>query len=334
MLLAFGTKGFGQSTMSLFDKLHGAEDVRITLTYPFDSLYKSNQEEISASISISSKDGVLMKNESMSLNLRGKFRRMKCTMPPLLLNFKKSTLRSLNLSEEDEMKLVTHCLETEEGQNNLEEERLCYQIYEGLTPYAYRTIWVTVTYVDTLHGSKPIVSAGFLLEPDKVICNRLGLMERKLFNLAQDSLHFESYSRAAAFNFLIGNRDWSVVMSRNAKLFFDAGLAKYIVIPYDFDYSNIVSPSYRRETRPAGMVNLYDRIYQGEYFQDRAGEILKTFAQSSTIILNQVNVVPNPINDSKRKAIYKYFEAWFDYIAKSSPKDLQYNLIIPYKGSF
>lgn len=334
MLMAFGTKGFGQSTLSLFDKLYEAEEVRITLTYPFDSLYKSNREEISSVISISSKAGVLLKDEPMSLNLRGKFRRMKCTMPPLLLNFKKSTLRSLGLSEEDEMKLVTHCLETEEGQNNLEEELLCYQVYESLTPYAYRTIWVTVTYVDTLHGSKPIISSGFLLEPDKVICNRLGLTERKLFNLAQDSLHFESYSRTAAFNFLIGNRDWSVVMSRNAKLFFDAGLSKYIVIPYDFDYSNVVAPSYRRETRPAGMVNSYDRIYQGEYFQDRAGEILKSFAQSSTNILNQVNSAPNTIQEAKRKAIYKYFEFWFDYIAKASPRELQYNLIIPYKGSF
>lgn len=331
--MAFGTKGFGQSTMSLFDKLYGAEEVRITLTYPFDSLYKSNREEISAVISISSKAGVLLKDEPMSLNLRGKFRRMKCAMPPLLLNFKKSTLRSLGLSEEDEMKLVTHCLETEEGQNNLEEELLCYQVYESLTPYAYRTIWVTVTYVDTLHGSKPIVSSGVLLEPDKVICNRLGLTERKLFNLAQDSLHFESYSRAAAFNFMIGNRDWSVVMSRNAKLFFDAGPSKYIVIPYDFDYSNVVSPSYRRETRPAGMVNPNDRIYQGEYFQDRASEILKSFAQSSSIILNQVNTAPNSMQEAKRKAIYKYFEFWFDYIEKASPRELQYNLIIPYKGS-
>jgi hypothetical protein len=122
-------------------------------------------------------------------------------------------------------------------------------------------------------------------------------------------------------------------MSRNAKLFFDASMGKYMVIPYDFDYSNVVSPSYRRETRPASMVNAYDRIYQGEYFPDRSAEILQTFIQSRDQVLSTVSSAPNPIPESKRKAIYKYFEAWFDYISKSTPRELSYELVIPYKGS-
>ncbi len=323
---------FGQTEVSLFDTLYALKDVRLTLTYPFDSLYKTNKEEITAAISIETSEGVMLRNEPMALNLRGKFRRMKCSMPPLLLNFKKSTLHRLQLKSIDEMKLVTHCLSTPEGEENLEEERLCYQLYEALTPYSYRTIWVTVTYVDSLHQNKPITASGFLLEPDKDISHRLGVIERKLFNLTQDSLDMESYGRAAAFNFLIGNRDWSVVMSRNAKLFFAQEKGKYVVLPYDFDYSNLVSPSYRRETRPADMTNALDRIYQGEYFADQAGAILKSFSASRSILMSQLTTASNPISDGKRRNIARYFDAWFTYIEKNPASALTYNTIIPYTG--
>lgn len=332
-LLSFCSGLRGQSMPSLFETLYGMEGVRLTLTYPFDSLYRTNQEEIDALISIESQGKALMKDERMTLNLRGKFRRMKCSMPPLLLNFKKSSLRELGLKDIDEMKLVTHCLETAEGQSNLEEEHLCYQVYEVLTAYSYRTIWVNVEYIDQLNPSKHIRSAGFLLEPDADLNARLGMMERKMFNVPEDSLHYESYGRAAAFNFLIGNRDWSVVMSRNAKLFYDSLQAKYIVIPYDFDYSNVVGASYRRETRPATMVNPYDRIYQGEYFKSRAAEMLRTFASSRSIILDRVNTAPNPISDARRKSIYRYFELWFDQVEKASARELQYGMVVPYQGN-
>ncbi|MDQ3016590.1 MAG: hypothetical protein M3R25_07730 [Bacteroidota bacterium] len=252
--------------VSLFDSLYGQQKLHLDLTYPFDSLYKTNNGEISATISVSSEVGTLMESSAITMNLRGKFRRMKCTMPPLMLNFKKSTLKSMGLANVDQMKLVTHCIDGKEGENNLEEELLLYQLYESITPIAYRTIWVEVTYHDADHPGSSIKTVGFLIEPDKVISKRLGIEERKLFSLAQDSVFKASYGLAAAFNFMIGNRDWSVTASRNAKLFYEPDLGQYIVIPYDFDYSNIVGASYRRETLPKTMKHPFDRIYIGEYY--------------------------------------------------------------------
>lgn len=332
LFLCWNPEGRGQSSPSLFETLYGLDEVSITLTYPFDSLYRTNREEIEAIISIESKDGILIENEKITLNLRGKFRRMKCTMPPLLLNFKKSTLRKLNLDNIDEVKLVTHCLESPEGEENLKEELMCYSVYESLTPCSYRTIWLHVTYKDALRPGKEIKSTGFLLEPDKDITKRLGFIERKLFNPSEDSIHFESYSTAVAYNFLIGNRDWSIIMSRNAKLFYDSISHHYVVIPYDFDYSNIVSASYRRETRPDNMTHPLERIYQGEYFVNRSGEILKKFQESQDIILNRVATAPNPMDESERKKIAKYFETWFLQIKRTDAKDLPYGYLMNYKG--
>ncbi len=332
VFLSLNPEGKGQSMPSLFEMLYGLDEVSITLTYPFDSIYRTNREEIEAIITIESKDGILIGNEKITLNLRGKFRRMKCTMPPLLLNFKKSTLRKLNLDDIDEIKLVTHCLDTPEGEENLQEELMCYRVYESLTPCSYRTIWLNLTYQDASRVGKPITSTGFLLEPDKDITKRLGFIERKLFNPAEDSIHFESYSNTVAFNFLIGNRDWSIIMSRNAKLFYDSISHHYVVIPYDFDYSNMVSPTYRRETRPENMTHPLERIYQGEYFKNRSGEILKKFQELQDIILNRVATAPNPMDESERKKIAKYFETWFSQIKKTDAKDLPYGYLMNYKG--
>ncbi len=324
--------GIGQESISLFEKLYTYDSISITLTYPFDSLYKTQREEIEATLTIETADGRLMEDEPIKLNLRGKFRRMNCSMPPLLLNFKKSTLGELGLNKHDQIKLVTHCLKTNEGQENLLEERLCYQLYEGITPYAYRTIWLTVLYKDQLKPNTAILSTGFLIEPDKDIEDRLGIEEAKIFNPLEDSLDFETYGHAAAFNFLIGNRDWSIVMSRNAKLFFNPQLRKYVVIPYDFDYSNIVGASYRKNMHSDKMSDPKERIYQGEYFTNRAAEILSIFGDTETGVLHRILSSPGELSEKQRKKIYVYCETWYAYIGTRKPKELVYDMVMPYKG--
>lgn len=321
-------------TPSLFDTLHNLGDVRLRLTYPFDSLYRTNREEVDAVISIGSGDDWLLENKEMTLNLRGKFRRMKCTaMPPLLLNFKKGDLRDLGLSSIDEFKLVTHCVDGSEGIENLQEERLCYQAYASVAPYAYRTVWVTVTYCDMNDPSDCQSSSGFLIESDKDIRRRYGIEERKLFNVSQDSLEYDSYRNAAAFNFLIGNRDWSVVASRNAKLFLNPAIGKYITIPYDFDFANIVGASYRREPVAKNKTHPFDRIYEGEYFAARAAEMLKGFAEREATLLEAVRTAQNPIDDKRRGRIVEYLENGFKYIRKTREEDLRYGSVCPYKGN-
>ncbi len=334
LLVFFLVTGHSQDRpkVSLFDSLAHLQKIEISLTYPFDSLYKTNNNDVEAIISISTTSGQLISSASLNLNLRGKFRRMKCTMPPLMLNFKKSTLRELGLANVDEMKLVTHCIDGKEGENNLQEEFLLYQVYQNITPVSYRTIWADVTYTDANNPDKIIQTVGFLIEPDKVISSRLGMEERKLYNLQQDSVCFDSYSMAAAFNFLIGNRDWSVTASRNAKLFFEPDLGRYVVIPYDFDYSNIVGATYRRETLPKTMKHPFDRIYTGEYYGDKSGVMLKTFAEFEQPILETIFSSSNPIDPARRTQISNYFKTWFDMIRKSKPNDLMYGTICTYKG--
>ncbi len=333
VLIVFSfTKGNGQDVECLFNYLSGFDSLSITLTYPFDSLYKTRQEEIEGTIDISSERGDIFVDEPIKLDLRGKFRRMNCVMPPLMLNFRKSTLKDMGLNDHDDIKLVTHCLDTEEGEENLLEERLCYLLYESLTPYSYRTTWVTIRYQDTNDSAVFIDSKGFLIEPDKDLEDRLSVEETKRYNPPEDSIDFESYSFTAAFNFLIGNRDWSVVMARNAKLFYDADKGKYVVIPYDFDYCNIVGASYRKMVLWEGLKHPKDRVYFGEYFSDRAAEILQTFAKTENGILHRIMVSPGNLSEKHRKKIRTYCETWYKYIETRKTKDLAFEMVMPYKG--
>jgi len=224
-------------------------------------------------------------------------------------------------------------VEGSEGIENLQEERLCYQAYAAVAPYAYRTVWVSVTYCDMNDPSDCRASSGFMIESDKDIHRRYGIDERKIFNIAPDSLEFESYRNAAAFNFLIGNRDWSVVASRNAKLFLNPVTGKYITIPYDFDFANIVGASYRREPVAKNKNHPFDRIYEGEYFTDRAAEMLKGFAEREATMLDAVRTADNPIDDKRRSRIVDYLENGFRYIRKTREEDLKYGSVCPYKGN-
>lgn len=334
LLLFFSCSLIGQSSHlpTLFDTLYAAQQIKLHITYPFDSLQKSRKDELPATFSITTNQGILFENEELKLNLRGKFRRITCDMPPLLLNFKKSMLKDKGLLSHDEIKLVTHCIPGDDGIQNLEEEMLCYQLYASLNPYSYRVIWTEVTYCDSDHPDSCYTSAGLLLEPDKTMELRLGIEERKLFNLSVDSLDFDTYSKMTAFNFLIGNRDWSVASSRNAKLFFHPGLKKYVVIPYDFDYANIVGAMYRKERLPHSMTHPFDRIYNGEYFEERSAEILQTFFPLQDQLMQVIVHAVNPITKDRRQKIEKYFSQWFSMMQKTNINRLKYGLVCPYKG--
>jgi len=150
--------------------------------------------------------------------------------------------------------------------------------------------------------------------------------------MSEDSIFFESYCHAAAYNYLIGNRDWSIVASRNAKLFYKPDHGKYMVVPYDFDYSNIVGASYRREVLSKDMTHPFDRVYSGEYFQNRSAEILKTFYHFQQPIMEAILTANNPIDADRRKRITKYFNSWFEMVGKSKPEDLIYGSVCRYRN--
>jgi hypothetical protein len=119
----------------LFDLLEGKNYVSVTISLNLDSLINNryNEEKIGGIFGFKSAAGKNL-SFSVNINLRGKYRRRMCGFPPLKLNFNKSELSDNGLSKADEYKLVTHCLEGEEGDVNMVKEFLAYQFYQQISP--------------------------------------------------------------------------------------------------------------------------------------------------------------------------------------------------------
>lgn len=246
------------------------------------------------------------------LTVRGRFRRARCVFPPLELNLKKGALRSKNMFEFDKLKLVTHCKEDAEP-TDLHEELLIYQLYGLLTEYSFKALLLNIDYM--YPNGKPFLknAPALLLEPTAELSHRLHAEELEVFGAPADSLDATSYCRNALFQFMIGNFDWDLSMQRNVKMVGQSG--KYHVVPYDFDFSAIVFPSYARLPSDHGLKDFRDRVYLGQFFPEQLPVSIRELLSKKEAILNHVSDYPH-LTKMRRKEIMEYLDQFFDFIEK------------------
>lgn len=332
-VIALTLSGQAQNRKSFFDTLSTANKVHLKLTLPLDSLHKAQRETVSGRITVTLDDKILFFDEPLGLELRGKFRRMKChDMPPLALNLKKSMLRKVGLKDYDKYKLVTHCLDEPDSAENLQEEHLCYKLYNQLTDFSFRILYISISYCDSSGDRDCINHVALIIESDDDLERRMKVEESERINVNADSLDKEHYSKIAAFNCLIGNKDWSIQSLRNCKIFYSELKQKFIPVPYDFDYSNIVAPRYRRETSSENTNHPFDRTFQGEYFQSISSEMLPALLPYEQRLLDVVKNDKTGLRRGRKEQIRNYLNSAFIFIRRAKSESLVYGTTIPYMG--
>ncbi|MCR9103218.1 MAG: hypothetical protein NXI25_24910, partial [bacterium] len=175
----------------------------------------------------------------------------------------KSDLRARGLAEHDDMKLVTHCQTGKKGKEAVLREYLAYKMYQELSDHALRAQLVEVTYKDT-ESNQELVKYGILLEDIDELADRQESVEcDECFGLSTVDFQQENLRTHAMFQYMIGNVDWSIPMSRNLKILkpVDGGLNT--VVPYDFDFSGIVNVGYAVPARDIGQEKVGERVYLG-----------------------------------------------------------------------
>lgn len=245
----------------LFDMLEGKQFVSVTLLLNLDSMLNNrfSEDEISGTFQYKQEGGKVLKL-SVKINLRGKFRRRMCGFPPLKLNFNKTELNDLQLSKADEYKLVTHCLEGEEGENNIFKEFLVYQFYQQLSPLSYRSKLLKITYQDTKSDNK-IVGMAIMLEDKSSFEKRFDLKELKdSFSIPRSNFDNANFRTHALFQYMIGNLDWSTAIIKNLDIYKAKGVNKLFVVPYDFDFSGFVNVSYAVPNKDYNQKKVRDRL--------------------------------------------------------------------------
>jgi len=203
----------------------------------------------------------------VDLRARGNFRRNECYFPPIKMKIKKDQYKETLFDGNKTMKLVMPCKLESENNDNVLQEFIAYKIYEKISPYHFKTRRVDIDFTEP-NGikEKTFQLKGFLIEDDKRVAERHEgkVFERYIHPMAMQ--HLTSVHNAF-FQFLLGNTDFSVAYQHNGKLLY---IDKNIIpLPYDFDMSGWVDPSYATVNETLNINSVKDRVYRG-FSRDRS----------------------------------------------------------------
>lgn len=272
------------------DKLFSSEDIlQLELRSDFTALQKNRMEEPVWF------DGVLVYYQPEGTNLkidvkvsvRGNFRLRpeNCSFPPLLIDFRKESVKNTLFEDQNRLKLVTPCQDEED----LLDEYIVYRLYNQVTEYSFRVRLAKILYFDTRTNEPLFVKYSFFLEDEERMAKRNDAKVTEKFYTPFD-LDYESYKKLSVFQYIIGNKDWYAVSRKNIVIVqpHDSTL-KPVAVPYDFDFSGFVNASY---TEPKGLPAYtmgYRRGYKGIcYSEDEFLEVFDYFRKMRRIFLEVI----------------------------------------------
>ena len=137
-------------------------------------------------------------------------------------------------------------------------EYLTYKLYNELTPNSLRVQLVKITYLDKSNPDYRLTRYGFLIEDEEEFSWRTAATVKEQMGLKPTELSPSHEKLAALFQYMIGNTDWSVEMRRNLEIL-EKPDGKLVPVPYDFDFSGIVSAPYARPNVDVGQKRVGER---------------------------------------------------------------------------
>lgn len=285
---------------------HGDSPLRFTLEADFTQLDDDREQEVEerpGRLILESPEGG--KAIPVMVKTRGNFRLRDyiCPFPPLRLNFPTDSLQGSVLEGQDKLKLVTHCRDRDDYEQNILEEYLAYRIYGILTDKSFGVQLALITYQDTSGEEDPVSRLGFLIEDEGALAARLegDLLEVPAAN--PDDFVLEQAGLMYVFEYLIGNVDWSAVRFHNVKLL-RVG-TEYFPVPYDFDFSGFVDTPYAGP--PVHLAEriskVTERLYRGWCSDEMNYDALFShFQDKKEAILNLIRDQPGLSDRNIRKA--------------------------------
>ena len=198
----------------------------------------------------------------LDLRTRGMYRLRQCEIPPIRLRFADSLVRGTPWRNLRRPKLVSACFDRDNYEQYVLEEYAIYQVLRLFTPISYAARLLRVTYRDVQDRRRPFTRYAFVTEDPDRFARRIGAAQvETTVGAFLPRLDQEYYALLAVFQYFIGNTDWSVPGHHNIALYRVAG-ATYGV-PYDFDWSGVISAPYARPAPQLPINQVSERIYRG-----------------------------------------------------------------------
>ena len=266
-----------------------------------------------------------VERHAIQLSPRGKTRRQKerCNFPPLRVEFAAKPAKTSFFERQKKLKLVTHCRQTQQHQQYVLLEYAAYRMFNALSPHGLRARLGTFDYVEA-NGKIVASRLGFFTEDPDDAASRNDLKEATVGQLVRaGQLDPATAARAALFEYMIGNTDWSMrqappgggcchnfrmIGAENAQ----SGL---IPIPYDFDSSGFVNAPYAAPAEQLGLSSVRDRQYRGYCMHNvQAVAAAAEFRAKKGQVLAAIAGVPQ-LDEGRKRGAATYLEGFFRDIA-------------------
>lgn len=257
-------------------------------------------------------------NKKVRVKARGEFRRQHCILPPFWLNIRKAKVGNKYLEGTKRIKIVTHCKDSKQYEQYVIKEYLAYKIYSEISPYSFRVRLIRMKYIDTGRKNKETSSWAFMIEPEDMMAERLGVMSVKSDVVSMQYTDTLMMNVVGVYMFMIGNSDYSIAGRHNVKLIrrLDPIKPLPVPVPYDFDYAGIVNASYAIPGENLGLLSVTERYYLGPCRDDHHYLTAIDRIQKNRERINEI-VESSPYLDEKnKKEMLRYLEGYFSLAEK------------------
>lgn len=251
--------------------------------------------------------------KKVRIKTRGNFRQQFCYFPPIKLNLKDTQFENEYLSQQTTLKFVTHCKNTSKFEGYLLREYLVYKLYNVLTDFSFRVRLIQMEYIDSEGSRKPLTQYGFLIEHLNSVAARNNAVRIDNEKLSQRLMDPLGISRAALFNYMIGNTDWSVTGLHNMKVIKvkDFQVKDPQPVPYDFDYSGMVNAEYAVPVEELGLKTVRDRLYRGICLDDAINDAtIRLFLEKKMQMYDVINDFEF-LSKYDKKDMIEYLDGFF-----------------------
>lgn len=306
-------------SLKSFRLFEDEEILNITLRFDLQTYFRSKPQKeylkANMTIHLSETDSV---NRDIRLRTRGIFRNQYCMFPPIELNFKKIDFGYSDLNNISKLKMVVQCASGKDKEDYILREYLAYKLFSVMTDTSLRVRLVSVTYIDTERKRKPMKQYAFFIEPVDMLVERTNCIQLKTKTLNQKHIVPSVMDRMAIFNYMIGNYDWSVPGPHNVILTKSLNIDPQglgIAIPYDFDWSGLVNPTYAVPAENVGTENVRVRYFQGVCRDKKVfDKQLVYFLELKPQFYNVINEFTY-IDQRVKKDITGYLDGFFDQVS-------------------
>lgn len=262
----------------------------------------------------------------VGVKTRGNFRlqRRICDFPNVRLNFKRDQVEGTVFAGQDRLPLVAHCQDKkpEYEQFGLQ-EYLVYRTFNQLTDVSVRVRLAHFTWIDTDGSRDTVTKYGFFLEHFDNMAARHGWQVLEVPVVPPDQQDQHQLALFEVFQYMIGNTDWDPFTAdegesccHNAVLV-GTMAGPVLPVPYDFDWSGVISTPYARPDPKLGIRHVRDRRYWGVCRP--AAEFAPIFALFNEkrdaiydVWRHQVGLEEDRLNDA-----LEYFDEFFEIINDS-----------------